>query len=699
MRHGGWVAAISWLLISGCATASEGAPLVREGVETAPATEEDAGPAPGETGSVEPLAPPVEPPVEPPPEATAPPLPLSERGRVTQIAAGEGHTCALHDSGRVSCWGSDAYEQLGDGDGAGGGGRVALVAGLDDAVHVASGQTHSCAIRRTGEVVCWGLRYAGLDSEPASRRQSSRPVAIDGVGGAVELALGALFSCARLEEGGVRCWGSAQYGTSYSFTEPTTMEGLEGAVQIVASGAALLARTSEGRVVRCGLRERRARRASCWDLVNGGARDMALGGTQLGDACVLDARGRFVCFEGLDPGRPTPRRAGTAFEAVSLGRHHICALRAGRVFCWGGPSDDLVVETAVRINANRRPASMNIDGVVQLSAGAVHQCALREDGAVLCWGDNGVGQLAATRPNEGSTGYVEGLDDAIAVSGTCAIREGGTIRCWGSTNDWAPAGRDVSAVTHNWYTVCAVEQGRRVRCWSRTRANSGWRTRTYVLGSARDIQRLSMGAESTCALTGSGRVLCGHGLRAPAGVGAALDVACGDAECCVVKPDGTVACWSDEDDPSGCTQCGHVASALHPVEGLADVASLVSDRSRFCARHADGSAHCWQSASASEGYLNDAGPLLAVQGAESLASFRPGAGVTPEGRIHVFEGELPEEIAGLDGVAELSDADCARLEDGRVRCWGDNDYAEDAFGALGASHTPRSIIPSPEDGP
>jgi alpha-tubulin suppressor-like RCC1 family protein len=35
---------------------------------------------------------------------------------VTDVAAGDGHTCALMEAGGIMCWGSDFNGQLGDGE-------------------------------------------------------------------------------------------------------------------------------------------------------------------------------------------------------------------------------------------------------------------------------------------------------------------------------------------------------------------------------------------------------------------------------------------------------------------------------------------------------------------------------------------------------------------------------------------------------
>ncbi|MFO0546742.1 MAG: hypothetical protein U0271_00075 [Polyangiaceae bacterium] len=81
---------------------------------------------------------------------------------VVDVVAGDRFTCALlggKQAGKVACWGAGSDGQLGDG---GTRDRVEpkLVTGLDDAEAIASSLFMTCAIRKTGEVVCWGRHQA-----------------------------------------------------------------------------------------------------------------------------------------------------------------------------------------------------------------------------------------------------------------------------------------------------------------------------------------------------------------------------------------------------------------------------------------------------------------------------------------------------------------------------------------------------------
>jgi alpha-tubulin suppressor-like RCC1 family protein len=83
---------------------------------------------------------------------------------------------------------------------------------------------------------------------------------------------------------------------------------------------------------------------------------------------------------------------------------------------------------------------------IAISAGRGHTCAVRSDGRVACWGENGHGELGngvATSSVPNPPVAVAGLSDAISVSAglerTCAVLSGGTIVCWGY-NEWGTLG-------------------------------------------------------------------------------------------------------------------------------------------------------------------------------------------------------------------------------------------------------------------
>jgi alpha-tubulin suppressor-like RCC1 family protein len=143
-----------------------------------------------------------------------------------QVATGNEHSCALLDDDTVKCWGRNDYGQLGLGDTVNRGvtveqmGDALPVVPLGEAAQaVSAGVHHTCALLRSGAVKCWGLNDAGqlgqgtaenlgdaaneLANMPAIRLGSGRTaIAID-VG---------VHSCALLDDGAVKCWGSNANG-------------------------------------------------------------------------------------------------------------------------------------------------------------------------------------------------------------------------------------------------------------------------------------------------------------------------------------------------------------------------------------------------------------------------------------------------------------------------------------------------------
>src|SRR5512137_3016820 len=89
------------------------------------------------------------------------------------IATGGDHTCELIGDGGVRCWGRNDEGQLGDGTlGTVVQALPVRVAGLSDAVALAAGPVHTCALKASGSVACWGFNANG---ELGDGTRSSRP--------------------------------------------------------------------------------------------------------------------------------------------------------------------------------------------------------------------------------------------------------------------------------------------------------------------------------------------------------------------------------------------------------------------------------------------------------------------------------------------------------------------------------------------
>jgi alpha-tubulin suppressor-like RCC1 family protein len=127
-----------------------------------------------------------------------------------QVAAGLSHTCALLRDGTVRCWGDNSSGQIGNGTSGSADLGVTEVPGLRDVVQLASGNANTCAVLRDGTVRCWGGNTFGMFLDTGMQRTT--PTAIPGLTGVAQLAMSVYHACARLTAGGLRCWGYNSYG-------------------------------------------------------------------------------------------------------------------------------------------------------------------------------------------------------------------------------------------------------------------------------------------------------------------------------------------------------------------------------------------------------------------------------------------------------------------------------------------------------
>lgn len=130
---------------------------------------------------------------------------------VVKLWAGFAHACALRSDESLWCWGTNAKGQLGDG-------MPTLIVSLPiratvsgPLVQMSGGADHTCALRPSGEVICWGGNaYGQLGDGSASDRLTAQRV--EGLPAAVEIAVGWEHSCARTRDNAVWCWGGSRFG-------------------------------------------------------------------------------------------------------------------------------------------------------------------------------------------------------------------------------------------------------------------------------------------------------------------------------------------------------------------------------------------------------------------------------------------------------------------------------------------------------
>ena len=157
---------------------------------------------------------------------TAGPVDLGFGRIAIAISAGGSHTCALLDTHQVRCWGNGANGRLGygnvndigDNETPGGFGPVDLGPGRT-AVAISAGGSQTCALLDNGTVRCWGLGTLGRlgygntttigDNETPG---GFGPVDLGAGRTAVAISTGAAHTCAALDNGQVRCWGSGADG-------------------------------------------------------------------------------------------------------------------------------------------------------------------------------------------------------------------------------------------------------------------------------------------------------------------------------------------------------------------------------------------------------------------------------------------------------------------------------------------------------
>lgn len=169
---------------------------------------------------------------------------------VVDVATGADYTCVLLESGAVECWGLNDFGQLGvPADELEISFEPLAIGGLPDGVvDLEAGTWHACVLTVGSDMWCWGRNHAGQlgDGTMEDRSTPAKVASLDGVVARMKIAGG--YSCAVTNSGGLKCWGRNQGGqlgdgTLEPRTTPVDVVGLGGGVVDVAVGGPIESRS------------------------------------------------------------------------------------------------------------------------------------------------------------------------------------------------------------------------------------------------------------------------------------------------------------------------------------------------------------------------------------------------------------------------------------------------------------------------
>ena len=510
-------------------------------------------------------------------------------------------------------------------------------------------------------------------------------------GNVVKLAVGNGHSCALLANGGVKCWGQNDHhqvtSANGNVTSPlavsvmtqTNLEMMHDIIDVSAGSYHTCALRSDGTTL-------------CWG-------EGAQG--QLGVAGAIYPA-NSGSLEGVDA------------VHISANGSHTCAVAAnGTAWCVGsntmgqlgiGSHDGTPHHYPSQVTKSNGTA---LTGVISLSAGYDHNCALVQGGQVYCWGASDQGQTggAASITLKTRATLVAGITDAISVVAgqeyTCVQRVSGSVTCFGR-NDSAQLGSGVntpsvaSGVTPalpsdhgalqldaGWYHTCQRGNDGTVQCEGINgygQLGDGSFNDHAAPAPVRNLTSavaVVTGAVHSCALLSNHTVQCwgydwwgalGDGntsgsRTAPwpvTGLNDALSIDAGLAHTCVITIGGLIKCWGHDDQGQLGDGIGQV-SGIATVSGISDAYAVAAGSNHTCALSAAGLS-CWGQ--------NDYGQV----------------GVTPNGNEYsprAVTQLLGGEVALAGGLYHT----CALTDGGQVECWGRGDGGQLGDGGFHSSST------------
>ena len=667
-------------------------------------------------------------------------IPLAD---IASIGTGAAHTCALTSpGGGVKCWGWNESGRLGDGSTESRSTPVDVVGLSSDISAIAPGGSHTCVLTTGGGVKCWGYNLNGQLGD-GSRESKSMPVDVVGLdSGVTAITVGLNHACALTTGGGVKCWGYNGWGnlgdgTAVSRSTPIDVVILSSSVSAIAAGQEHTCALTIGGGVKCwgsnqygqlGDGSTASDESRAVDVVglSSGVSAIAAGWHH---SCALTTDGGIKCWgrnewrqlgDGTTVSRSTPIDVvglSSGVSAIATGGYHTCALTTGGgVKCWGeNVWGQLGDGTTVSRSTSVDVVGLG-SGVSAIATGGTHTCALPTGGGVKCWGENGYGRLGDGSTNLKTT-PVDVMQAGEVPTPTPTVTE---LPTHTSTPTFTPTTtatplhtatstatqidpvfllRNIQQIAVADTHVCALTTEGGVKCWGGNylgQLGDGStihrNTPVDVVGLTSGVIAITADQSHTCALTELGAVKCwGNNETGQLGDGTTEDrgipvnvlgldigvksITAGGGHTCALTALDKVQCWGRNNlgQLGDGTISGYFEPKTTPVDvvGLGSgVTAISAGRSHTCALTNDGGVKCWG--------LNSSGQLGDNTG---------GAGSTKSTPVDVVGLN-----SGVDAISAGGSHTCALTTAGGVKCWGQNDLGQLGDDSTTNKNTPVDVI-------
>jgi alpha-tubulin suppressor-like RCC1 family protein len=257
---------------------------------------------------------------------------------VSQVSTGANHTCAVTTQGELYCWGDNDYGRLGINPSTWSATTPARVlkgeqggAGtyLEDVSQVSAGEYHTCAVTTQGELYCWGGNFSGQLGIGSASSQDTPVKVLKGaqisstnyLENVRQVSAGAMYTCAVTTTEELYCWGDngpGQLGIGFKtgqYTPTRVLKGEQAGVGTYLEDVSQVSTTLGDNPHTCA--KTITEKLFCWGT--GGNGELGSGFT-VGSQIPVAVDGTL----------------GDSTFQVASGGWHTCAVSdLGELFCWG----------------------------------------------------------------------------------------------------------------------------------------------------------------------------------------------------------------------------------------------------------------------------------------------------------------------------------------------------------------------------